>query len=367
MPPFRQTKGISQDGNFGVISTGTSQTNSIGQQVENPKTKEFLENVVELVIIKIRDDTTKDDELKIRDILATIDVKGEVSEIIDSIIQSYQRTRSRKIEKDDLIARFDEIVARMEYNPEDTPANLEADIEINQDITGEIDAVFMLYISYFGPPSAVDTENTINGYDKDKLNQLLDVFKQIGGDEYSRYIQALGNIMSGGNVVNSSDDQFYFEAEGVDLEISGNKYKTLLTADASARFKNLERTYYPFKFQYGGKIEFTAYIDDNTVANPEDASVNLYFEFDYNDTFGSNQNGPFNTAQITVEGSASTKYSLDIPSQSQDSEYSVFYMYVLTRDVFVNVDKISIIEYSDTVINDDGSRNITRTTGYIYS
>jgi hypothetical protein len=367
MSRFRPTRGISQDGNFGVMSGGTSQTNIPDQQVENPKTKKFLEKLVELVFIKIRDDTTRDDEFKIRDILATIDVKGEVSEIIDSAIQSYQRTRSRKIEKDDLIARLDEIIARVEYEPEDTPANLEANINIEQQVTGEVDAIFMLYISYFGPPSAVDTENTINGYDKDKLNQLLDVFKEIGSDEYSNYIQALGNIISAGNVVNPSNDTFRFIIEGVNLEISGNKYKTLLEADASARFKNIERTYYPFKFPYGGKIEFTAYIDDNTVVNLGDASINLYFKFDYNDTVGSNQNGPFNTAQITVDGSASTKYSLDIQSQSQDSEYSVFYMYVLTRDIFVNVDKISIIEYSDALINDDGIRNVTRTVGYIYS
>lgn len=367
MTRFRPTRGISQDGNFGVMSGGTSQTNIPDQQVENPKTKEFLEKLVELVFIKIRDDTTRDDEFKIRDILATIDVKGEVSEIIDSAIQSYQRTRTRKIEKDDLIARLDEIIARVEYDPEDTPANLEADINIEQQVTGEVDAIFMLYISYFGPPSAIDTENTINGYDKDKLNQLLDAFKQIGGDEYSNYIQALGNIISAGNVVNPSNDTFRFTIEGVNLEISGNKYKTLPEADASARFKNIENTYYPFKFPYGGKIEFTGYIDDNIIPNPNDVSVNIYFKFDYNDTVGSNQNAPFDTAQITIEGSTSIKYSLDIPLQPQENEYRVFYMYVLTRDIFVNIDKISIIEYSDMETNDYGIRNITRTVGYIYS
>lgn len=362
---YGQTKESISSNNGSILKSDTQQANVINDSAVNQNTVEFLDKLLE-IFTKIRDDTTGDDALLFAELLAIIDVNNEVPEIRSSAIQAYQRTRSRKIEKDDLVARLDEIIARVEYDPEDTPANLEANINIEQQVTGEVDVIFMLYISYFGPPSAVDTENTINGYDKDKLNQLLDVFKQISGDEYSNYIQALGNIISAGNVVNPSNDTFRFIIEGVDLEISGNKYKTLLQADASARFKNIERTYYPFKFPDGGKIEFTAYIDD-TVANSGDASINLYFKFDYNDTVGSNQNAPFDTAQITVEGSASTKYSLDIPSQSQDSEYSVFYMYVLTRDIFVNIDKISIIEYSDTVINDDGSRNINRTVGYIYS
>ena len=120
-----------------------------------------------------------------------------------------------------------------------------------------------------------------------------------------------------------------FGGTGVD----GNTYTNPTGSEGWAGFANEDTDLYPFSFSDGGEITFTG------ATAGTDADV--YFRFEYNpypDTEPS-----YNTAAVTVSGTAETSYSVDIPAQGANT-YSSFLLYVTTPDAPVTLTNVTVTE-----------------------
>ena len=116
--------------------------------------------------------------------------------------------------------------------------------------------------------------------------------------------------------------------------VTGNTYTFPTGAQSWAGFANLDTDIYPFRFADGGTITFTG----ATAGNVD--TVDVYFRFEYNpypDTEPS-----FNTASVTVIGSADSSYSVLIPAQDAANTYSSFLLYVTTLDAPVTLTDIDV-------------------------
>ena len=112
----------------------------------------------------------------------------------------------------------------------------------------------------------------------------------------------------------------------------GNTYTNPTGAEPWAGFANEDTDLYPFSFADGGEITFTG------ATAGTDADV--YFRFEYNpypDTEPS-----FNTASVTVSGTAEASYSVEIPAQDAANTYSSFILYVTTLDAPVTLTNIAV-------------------------
>ena len=110
-----------------------------------------------------------------------------------------------------------------------------------------------------------------------------------------------------------------------------NTYTNPTGSEEWAGFANEDVSLYPFSFSDGGEITFTG-----ATAGTD---VNLYFRFEYNpypDTEPS-----FNTAAVTVSGTAEASYSVDIPAQGSNT-YSSFLLYVTTLDAPVTLTNVAV-------------------------
>jgi len=113
--------------------------------------------------------------------------------------------------------------------------------------------------------------------------------------------------------------------------VDGNTYTNPTGVEPWAGFANEDVSLYPFSFPDGGEITFTG-------ATAE-TDVDVYFRFEYNpypDTEPS-----FNTAAVTVSGTAEASYSLDIPAQGANT-YSSFLLYVATADAPVTLTDVTV-------------------------
>ena len=87
---------------------------------------------------------------------------------------------------------------------------------------------------------------------------------------------------------------------------------------------------YPLSFSEAAHITFTASV-------PSGGSADIYFRFEKNphpDTEPS-----YNTAPVTISGSESMTYTVDVPSQGENT-FASFLMYVQTQDVAVMVSEM---------------------------
>ena len=118
--------------------------------------------------------------------------------------------------------------------------------------------------------------------------------------------------------------------------VDGNTYTFPTGAETWAGFANEDTTLYPFSFPDGGTITFTG-----ATAGTD---VNVYFRFEYNpypDTEPS-----YNTATVTVSGTAEAFYSVEVPAQDAANTYSSFLLYVATPDAPVTLTNVTVIDLS---------------------
>ena len=102
---------------------------------------------------------------------------------------------------------------------------------------------------------------------------------------------------------------------------------------------------YPFVFSGGGSISFTA-------AVPSGGSANVKFRFEKNPH--PDVDPSYDTSTVTITGATDSSYSVNIPSQGNNA-FRSFIMYVVDRDVAVQVSNLIVTEVSDSDAGDTGS------------
>ena len=127
------------------------------------------------------------------------------------------------------------------------------------------------------------------------------------------------------------------------------------TAEVWGGFANENVDLYPLTFPHGGQIAFAASV-------PSGGSADLFFRIErlpYLDTEPGRVEPSYNTEVVTVAGSDTAYYLIEVPSQG-DNTFESLLMYLATRDVTVDVADIRIISYPDPVFTDpDGDGVLT--------
>jgi beta-glucanase (GH16 family) len=111
----------------------------------------------------------------------------------------------------------------------------------------------------------------------------------------------------------------------------GNYYSFPSGSEVWGGFANEDVSIYPLSFTDGGEITF--------MGSTAGSDAEVYFRFEYNpypDTEPS-----FNTISVTVSGMNDAPYSIDIPSQGENT-YSSFLLYVATPDSPVSLTDVSL-------------------------
>ncbi len=106
-------------------------------------------------------------------------------------------------------------------------------------------------------------------------------------------------------------------------------------AASYAGFSNDDNTAYPFSFSDSGQISFTASV-------PSGGTADVRFRFEKSPW--PNVNPAYDTEVVTLSGDTSTRYTIDIPSQG-DNTFSSFLFYINDRD--------KPVQLGDVIISDD--------------
>lgn len=137
-----------------------------------------------------------------------------------------------------------------------------------------------------------------------------------------------------------------FETPFGGVEYNDGTYTNPSSSQSWGGFANADESLVDIKFSEGGRITFNASCDGS-------AQVMFLLEKDPYDTNGNGDEDTepnYTTDLITISGTGTTEYSIEIPSQGQN-EYSSFIMKVVTKDVDVIVNKINIISYKSGITN----------------
>jgi hypothetical protein len=335
--------------NMGVTTIGGTDANVISTTRKNTVAQNYLDYLLDNILIPIIQADKFEDVRVLLEKLKELDPYDDIPEVTEKSIQALIRTQEQKLIMQDLEHRLEEIEARIAFNQNqnnNVDVDLQEDINIRQEVEGSIDAIFLLYITYFGPPEPVDTENTINGYDIDNLKLLLESFSSVDASKHSAYISTLQNILVGGNVDDTNSLKFFtFATDGSDVVIQGNQYKTSSSALDTSRFINTENDLYPFSFPQGGEIKFTA----STSVSGETIDIQFIFEKYSNMLLVAS----YTTNIISIVSHEDNLYTETVPvlknvdattGVEEVIEYDAFYIKVLTRDKFVTIKHIQIIE-----------------------
>jgi hypothetical protein len=105
------------------------------------------------------------------------------------------------------------------------------------------------------------------------------------------------------------------------------------SADAWAGFANNTTSIYPIELPDGGKITFTA--------STEGTDIDVQFRFEFNPH--PNVDPAYDSEIITVSGTSAKEYSVDIPSQGENT-YSSLIFYLKTRDQKLTASDFKIIK-----------------------
>ena len=120
--------------------------------------------------------------------------------------------------------------------------------------------------------------------------------------------------------------------------VDGNTYTNPTGSESWAGFANEDATIYPFSFPNGGEITFTG------ATAGTDVDVKFMFQYQPHP----NNVPEFETATVTVSGTAETAYSVAIPAQDAANTYSSFLLYVTTLDAPVTLTNVTVVENAVT-------------------
>jgi len=124
---------------------------------------------------------------------------------------------------------------------------------------------------------------------------------------------------------------------GTIVDTSTSTYTFPTGAETWGGFANEDVSLYPFSFPNGGEISFTG--------STAGADVDVYFRFEYNPY--PDVEPSYNTATVTVSGTAESPYSVAIPAQGANT-YSSFLLYVTTLDAPVTLTNVAVTENAVT-------------------
>ena len=113
----------------------------------------------------------------------------------------------------------------------------------------------------------------------------------------------------------------------------GGIYSFPTGSEPWAGFANENTDMYPMSFPHGGTITFNA-------AVPLGGSADVRFRFEFNPY--PDVDPAYDTAAINVSGTELTSYTIEIPSQGENT-FSSFLMYLNTMDVGVQVTNVSVV------------------------
>ncbi|MCH1554149.1 MAG: hypothetical protein L7S45_06100, partial [Luminiphilus sp.] len=103
-------------------------------------------------------------------------------------------------------------------------------------------------------------------------------------------------------------------------------------AESWAGFANMNTALYPISFPNGGQMTFTASV-------PLGGTADVYFRFEKNPH--PDVDPSYDTAPVTISGSESATYTVDVPAQGENT-FASFLMYVQTQDVAVAVSDVQL-------------------------
>ena len=205
-------------------------------------------------------------------------------------------------------------------------------------------------LGYHVYPDTVDSETAIalDGNAITMLNGESVAISVVDGNLFVNDAQVIAADVDASNGIIHVIDQVLMPT-GVDsaalADFSGpfggatvdNEVYTFPTgAEGWGGFANNNTDLYPFTFEFGGKITFTAAI-------PEGGSpVNVRFVFENAPWPDVNPN--FSTASVTISGGEAV-YSVDIPAQTATQTFSSFLMYIAERDSPVSITNIVATSY----------------------
>ena len=160
--------------------------------------------------------------------------------------------------------------------------------------------------------------------------------------EENSYVKWKSNL----NDINSSHITYTPKFEGPfgGFEHSDGVYTNPSTSESWGGFANTNENLVDITFTEGGRITFNASCDGS-------AQVMFLLEKDPYDTNGNGDEDTepnYTTDLITISGTVTTEYSLEIPSQGLNG-YSSFVMKVVTQDVAVDIDNTKIISYKSGI------------------
>ncbi len=134
---------------------------------------------------------------------------------------------------------------------------------------------------------------------------------------------------TGGGV--ASDIVFSGPFGGAIIDTTTSTYTNPAGVESWAGFANEDVSVYPFSFPGGGTISF--------MGSTAGTDVEIYFRFEYNPY--PDVDPSYNTAAVTISGTSPTQYTVDIPSQGENT-YSSFLLYVNTLDAPVTLTNVNV-------------------------
>ena len=134
---------------------------------------------------------------------------------------------------------------------------------------------------------------------------------------------------TGGGV--ASDIVFSGPFGGAIIDTTTSTYTNPAGVESWAGFANEDISVYPFCFPGGGTISF--------MGSTAGTDVEIYFRFEYNPY--PDVDPSYNTAAVTISGTSPTQYTVDIPSQGENT-YSSFLLYVNTLDAPVTLTNVNV-------------------------
>jgi hypothetical protein len=199
------------------------------------------------------------------------------------------------------------------------------------------DAEITLLFGYGANYETVPEECGILDSDLDAYVRLLPL-QDAGGND----VLVLDAIPYGGCPTGGPASGIVFSGSFGGAVVDGNTYTVPTGSEAWAGFANEDATIYPFSFPNGGAITFTG-----ATAGTD---VDLKFMFQYQPH--PNNVPEFETATVTVSGTAEIAYSVAIPAQDAANTYSSFLLYVTTLDAAVTLTNVAVT--MDQLSNEEG-------------
>jgi hypothetical protein len=149
-----------------------------------------------------------------------------------------------------------------------------------------------------------------------------------------------------GGAIVSETDSISFSEGGVFIFPSGAEWW------AGFAISGISSGTYPLSFMEAGSITFTGYIS-------EGGSADIRFQLQFQEH--PNVEPTYDTATVTVSGAMPTSYTVEIPSQG-DNTFSSLIMYLETVDVAVTITDVVVSSDADSVDSNTPNNQIIKVT-----